>query len=117
AYVVRLKEIEAGRAELRPTMLMAMDPRGGQIGLPGERTTEPAFGLPAAWIEETLRDEAAARGYTVVDPASVLVTHLTELVRDHLAELLSFAETQKLIDEMPREHQRLVADLTAAQVG
>ncbi|WP_333671263.1 flagellar biosynthesis protein FlhA [Elioraea tepidiphila] len=116
-YVVRLKEIEAGRAELRPTMMMAMDPRGGPIGLPGERTTEPAFGLPAAWIEETLRDEAAARGYTVVDPASVLVTHLTELVRDHLAELLSFAETQKLIDDLPREHQRLVADLTAAQVG
>lgn len=116
-YVVRLKEIEAGRAELRPTMMMAMDPRGGPIGLPGERTTEPAFGLPAAWIEETLRDEAAARGYTVVDPASVLVTHLTELVRDHLAELLSFAETQKLIDDLPREHQRLVADLTGAQVG
>jgi flagellar biosynthesis protein FlhA len=116
-YVVRLKEIEAGRAELRPTMMLAMDPRGGPIGLPGERTTEPAFGLPAAWIEETLRDEAAARGYTVVDPASVLVTHLTELVRDHLAELLSFAETQKLIDDLPREHQRLVADLTGAQVG
>ncbi len=116
-YVVRLKEIEAGRAELRPTMMMAMDPRGGPIGLAGERTTEPAFGLPAAWIEETLRDEAAARGYTVVDPASVLVTHLTELVRDHLAELLSFAETQKLIDDLPREHQRLVADLTGAQVG
>jgi flagellar biosynthesis protein FlhA len=116
-YVVRLKEIEAGRAELRPTMMMAMDPKGGPIALPGERTTEPAFGLPAAWIEETLRDEAAARGYTVVDPASVLVTHLTELVRDHLAELLSFAETQKLLDDLPREHQRLVADLTAAQIG
>jgi flagellar biosynthesis protein FlhA len=116
-YVVRLKEIEAGRAELRPTMLLAMDPKGGPIALPGERTTEPAFGLPAAWIEETLRDEAAARGYTVVDPASVLVTHLTELVRDHLAELLSFADTQKLIDDLPREHQRLVADLTAAQIG
>lgn len=116
-YVVRLKEIEAGRAELRPTMLLAMDPKGGPIALPGERTTEPAFGLPAAWIEETLRDEATARGYTVVDPASVLVTHLTELVRDHLAELLSFADTQKLIDELPREHQRLVADLAAAQIG
>jgi flagellar biosynthesis protein FlhA len=116
-YVVRLKEIEAGRAELRPTMLLAMDPKGGPIALPGERTTEPAFGLPAAWVEETLRDEAAARGYTVVDPASVLVTHLTELVRDHLAELLSFAETQKLLDELPKEHQRLIADLTAAQVG
>ncbi|MCS6853827.1 MAG: flagellar biosynthesis protein FlhA [Elioraea sp.] len=116
-YVVRLKEIEAGRAELRPTMLLAMDPSGAPVPLPGERTTEPAFGLPAIWIEETLREEAQARGLTVVDPTSVLVTHLTELVRDHLAELLSFADTQKLLDDLPREHQKLVADLNAQQVG
>lgn len=116
-YVVRLKEIEAGRAELRPTMLLVMDATGAPVQLPGERTTEPAFGLPAVWVDETLRDEAQARGYTVVDPASVLVTHLTELVRDHLAELLSFADTQKLLDELPREHQKLVSDLAAQQVG
>ncbi len=116
-YVVRLKEIEAGRADLRPTMLLAMDPTGAPIQLPGERTTEPAFGLPAIWIDETLRDEAQARGLTVVDPASVLVTHLTELVRDHLAELLSFADTQKLLDDLPREHQKLVSDLNAQQVS
>ncbi|MCS6922035.1 MAG: flagellar biosynthesis protein FlhA [Elioraea sp.] len=116
-YVVRLKEIEAGRAELRPTMLLVMDATGAPVQLPGERTTEPAFGLPAVWIDETLRDEAQARGYTVVDPASVLVTHLTELVRDHLAELLSFADTQKLLDDLPREHQKLVSDLAAQQVG
>ncbi len=116
-YVVRLKEIEAGRGDLRPTMLLAMDPTGAPIQLPGERTTEPAFGLPAIWIDETLRDEAQARGLTVVDPASVLVTHLTELVRDHMAELLSFADTQKLLDELPREYQKLVSDLNAQQVG
>ena len=116
-YVVRLKEIEAGRADLRPTMLLAMDSTGAPIQLPGERTTEPAFGLPAVWIDETLRDEAQARGLTVVDPTSVLVTHLTELVRDHLAELLSFADTQKLLDELPREQQKLVSDLNAQQVG
>jgi flagellar biosynthesis protein FlhA len=116
-YVVRIKELEAGRAEVRPGMLMAMDPTGVPVALPGEKTTEPAFGIPAAWIDETLSDEAAARGYTVVDPASVITTHLTELVRDQMAELLSFAETQKLLDELPREHQKLVSDLIPSQIN
>jgi flagellar biosynthesis protein FlhA len=116
-YVVRIKELEAGRAEVRPGMLMAMDPTGVPVALPGEKTTEPAFGIPAAWIDETLSDEAAARGYTVVDPASVITTHLTELVRDQMAELLSFAETQKLLDELPREHQKLVSDLIPGQIN
>ena len=116
-YCVRIKELEAGRAEVRPGMLMAMDPAGAPVALPGEKTTEPAFGIPAAWIDETMSDEAAARGYTVVDPASVITTHLTELVRDQMAELLSFAETQKLLDELPREHQKLVADLIPQQIN
>jgi flagellar biosynthesis protein FlhA len=116
-YVVRIKELEAGRAEVRPGMLMAMDPTGAPIAIPGEKTTEPAFGIPAAWIDETMSDEATARGYTVVDPASVITTHLTELVRDQMAELLSFAETQKLLDELPREHQKLVADLIPGQIN
>ncbi|WP_144184196.1 flagellar biosynthesis protein FlhA [Elioraea rosea] len=116
-YCVRIKELEAGRAEVRPGMLMAMDPTGAPVALPGEKTTEPAFGIPAAWIDETMSEEAAARGYTVVDPASVITTHLTELVRDQMAELLSFAETQKLLDELPREHQKLVADLIPAQIN
>jgi flagellar biosynthesis protein FlhA len=116
-YVVRIKEIEAGRGEVRPGMLLAMDPTGAPVALPGEKTTEPAFGIPAAWIDQTLADEAAARGYTVVDPASVITTHLTELVRDQMAELLSFAETQKLLDELPREQQKLVSDLIPAQIS
>jgi len=117
AYSIRVKEIEAARGELRPTMLLAMDPKGGLPDLPGERTTEPAFGLPALWIAPETRDEATFRGCTVVDPPSVLTTHLTEAVRDTMAELLSYAETQKLLEELPREQQKLVADLIPAQAS
>jgi flagellar biosynthesis protein FlhA len=117
AYSVRIKEIEAGRGELRPTMLLAMDPGGRDIGMPGERTTEPAFGLPAMWIEPTLREEATFRGCTVVDPPSVLTTHLTELVKQAMPELLSFAETQKLLDDLPREHQKLLSELIPSQIS
>jgi flagellar biosynthesis protein FlhA len=116
-YSVRIKEIEAGRGELRPTMLLAMDPSGKDIGLAGDRTTEPAFGLPAIWIDASLRDEAAFRGCTVVDPPSVLTTHLTELVKQAMPELLSFAETQKLLDDLPREHQKLLSELIPTQIS
>ena len=116
-YIVRVKEIEAGRGQLRPPMLLAIDPNGGVPDLPGERTTEPSFGLPALWIEERLREEALARGATVVDVPGVLATHLTEIVREHMAELLSFSETQKLLDELPKDQQKLVSDLIPSQVG
>ena len=118
-YVIRIKEIEAGHGELRPLCLLAMDPKGGLPSMAGERTTEPAFGLPALWIESAQREEALIRGCTVVDPPSVLATHLTELVRETMAELLSYAETQKLIDDLPREQQKLVSDLipTVISIG
>jgi len=111
AYLIRIKEIDAGRGELRPLCLLAMDPAGGVPDMPGERTTEPAFGLPALWIDASQREEALVRGCTVVDPPSVLATHLTEIVREMMAELLSYSETQKLIDDLPREQQKLVSDL------
>jgi flagellar biosynthesis protein FlhA len=116
-YVIRVKEIVAAKGELRPSRLLAMDPRGGIPDLPGERTKDPAFGLPALWIAQDLRSQALVRGYTVVDPPSVLTTHLTEVVRETMAELLSYAETQKLLDELPREQQKLVADLVPAQIS
>ncbi|HYZ63208.1 MAG TPA: FHIPEP family type III secretion protein, partial [Acetobacteraceae bacterium] len=116
-YAIRLKEIEAARGELRPTMLLAMDPSGAVPDLPGERTVEPAFGLPALWIAEDQRDIALLRNLTVVDPASVLTTHLTEVIRDSMAELLSYAETMKLLEELPREQQKLVADLIPSQIS
>ena len=116
-YVVRIKEIEAARGELRPTMLLTMDPNGGVPDLPGEATQEPAFGLPALWVEPQHREEALFRGCTVVDPPSVLVTHLTEAVREAMADLLSYAETQKLLDDLPREQQKLVSDLVPAHIS
>ena len=116
-YSIRIKEIEAGRGELRPTQVLVMDPKGGLPPFPGERTMEPTFGLPALWIEPARRDEAMARGCTVVDPSSVLTTHITEVVRDCMAELLSYAETQKLLDELPREQQKLVGDLVPSQIS
>ena len=116
-YVLRVKEIEAGRGQLRPPLQLAIDPSGQVPALPGERTTEPTFGLPALWIDEGLREEALARGCTVVDAAGVLITHLTETVREQMPELLSFAETQKLLDELPAEHKKLVGDLVPTQIG
>lgn len=115
-YVIRVKEIEAGRGELRPNMLLVMDPRGEKIPLPGEETVEPTFGLPALWCEEGSREEALFRGYTVVDPPTVVTTHLTEMIKDNMSELLSYAETQKLLDEQDSEQQKLIADLIPSQI-
>jgi flagellar biosynthesis protein FlhA len=115
-YVIRVKEIEAGRGVLRPGMLLVMDPRGDAISLPGEPTTEPAFGLPAVWADPTYREEALFKGYTVVDTPTVITTHLTEVVKDNMSEMLSYAETQKLLDEMDREHQKLITDVIPSQI-
>ncbi|MGY0483910.1 flagellar biosynthesis protein FlhA [Endobacter medicaginis] len=116
-YVVRLKEIEAGRGEVHPARLLVMDPKGGTPDLAGEPTVEPAFGLPALWIDTAQREDALFRGLTVVDPASVITTHLSEMVRQMMAELLSYSETQKLLDELPREQQKLVADMIPTQIS
>ncbi|MBS1102185.1 flagellar biosynthesis protein FlhA [Gluconobacter sp. Dm-62] len=116
-YSVSIKEIKVGDGEVKLNKLLAMDPRGGEPNIEGEKTREPAFGLPALWIDQNLRENAIIQGYTVVDPASVIITHLTELVKENMADLLSYAETQKLIDEMPREQQKLVVDLIPSQIS
>jgi flagellar biosynthesis protein FlhA len=116
-YVVKLKEIETGRGELRPSQLLVMNPKGDRIALAGEETTEPTFGLPAMWIGESLREEAGFRGYTVVDPATVLTTHLTEIIKDNLPELLTYAATQKLLDELAKDYQKLIDDLVPGRIS
>ena len=116
SYAIRVKEVEAGHGEVYVNQLLVMDPHGGRIELPGLHTTEPAFGLPATWIDEGLREDASFRGYTVVDPPTVLTTHLTEIIRDNMADLLSYAEVQKLIDELGKEHKKLVEDIVPAQI-
>lgn len=115
-YVVRVKEVEAGEGEIRPDMLLVMNPSGGKIGIPGEETTEPTFGLPAMWVSESYREEALFKNYTVVDPPTVITTHLTEIVKENMADLLSYSETQKLLDDMGKEHQKLIADTIPSQI-
>ncbi|MEE8533110.1 MAG: flagellar biosynthesis protein FlhA [Alphaproteobacteria bacterium] len=116
-YVIRVKDIEAGSGEVKPGMLMVMDPRGEKITIAGEETTEPTFGLPAMWVPEANREEAAFRGYTVVDAPTVITTHLTEVIKEHMSELLSYSETQKLLDELDQDHQKLVADLVPSKIA
>ena len=116
-YVIRVKEVESGRGELFPGQLLVMDPKGLPVDLSGTHTTEPAFGLPATWVDAALREEASFRGYTVVDPGTVLTTHLTEVLKSHMAELLSYAETKKLLDELPSEQKKLVEELIPAQLS
>jgi flagellar biosynthesis protein FlhA len=115
-YLVRIKEIEVGRGEVRPGMLMCMDPSGDSITLPGESTIEPTFGLPAMWIDDQYREEAHFRGYTVVDAPTVVTTHVTEIVKDNMSDLLSYTETQRLLDELPADYQKLVADVIPGKI-
>ncbi|NNM73079.1 flagellar biosynthesis protein FlhA [Enterovirga aerilata] len=117
SYIVRVKEVEAGTGRVFPGLFMAMDPMGGQVQLPGQHTLEPTFGLPATWIDEVLRDEASIRGYTVVDAATVISTHLTEVIKGHTAELLSHVEVQKLLKDLPKEHGELVRELVPSQIS
>ncbi|WP_020592218.1 flagellar biosynthesis protein FlhA [Kiloniella laminariae] len=117
SYVIRIKEITAGNGELRPAMLLVMDPRGDKIQLVGEETVEPTFGLPAMWVDNSQKEEALFRGYTVVDASTVITTHITEVVKDNISELLSYAETQKLLDELGDDHQKLIADLLPSQIS
>ena len=116
-YAIRIKEMEAGAGEVRLGSLMAMDPRGGQVEFPGEHVREPAFGLPATWIDDSLREEATFRGYTIVDPATVLTTHLTEILKENMPDLLSYAEVQKLLKDLPVEQKKLVEDLVPSVVS
>ena len=115
-YAIRIKEMEAGQGEVRLGCLMAMDPAGRQVELPGEHTKEPAFGLPATWIDESLREEATFRGYTIVDPSTVLTTHLTEILKENMADLLTYAEVQKLLKELGTEEKKLVDELIPSVV-
>jgi len=115
-YVFALKEISAGNGELRPLMMLAISPGDQAAELPGERTVEPTFGLPACWIAPGLADQARSANWTVVDPATVLTTHLAEVVKENIAEFLSYAETQKILAGLPQEQQKLVADLIPSTI-
>ncbi|MGE4036718.1 MAG: flagellar biosynthesis protein FlhA [Hyphomonadaceae bacterium] len=116
-YQIRIREMEAGEGKLKMGALLAMDPTGAGIAIPGDPVKEPAFGLDAVWIDERAREEASFRGYTVVDPATVLATHLTEIIKEHMSELLTFAEVKKLIKDLPKDTQTLLDDVAPAHIS
>jgi len=116
-YMVKIKEVEAGKGRIYANQLMVMDPMGSQITLPGYHTTEPTFGLPATWIEPALRDEAELRGYSIIDPSTVISTHLTEVLKANVADLLSYANVQSLLAGLSKDQQKLLEDMVPNQIS
>ncbi|MDR7343774.1 flagellar biosynthesis protein FlhA [Pantoea alhagi] len=113
-YRILLKGVEIGHGTIQPERSMAIDPGCAEGTLPGVACQEPAFGLPAVWIDEVLREQATIQGYTVVDPSSVVATHLNHLIGLHTDELFSRQETQLLLDQVSKEMPKLVEDFIPA---
>jgi flagellar biosynthesis protein FlhA len=111
AYRVTLKGVEIGRYEAMPGMHLAINPGGVSAEVQGIATTDPAFGLPAAWIDGAAREQALAAGYTVVDASTVIATHLSQLVHTHAGELLGRAELQQLIEHLSKDTPKLMDEL------
>lgn len=110
-YLFRVRGAEVARGTIRAGHLLAMDPGDAAGNIPGIATTEPAFGLPALWVHESKRVEAEALGYTVVDPESVIVTHLTEVIRAHSAELLTRQDVRQLLDQLKSTNEAVVNEV------
>ncbi|WP_430434736.1 flagellar biosynthesis protein FlhA [Methyloversatilis sp.] len=110
-YRITLKGVDVGSGEAYPGSLMAINPGRVAGSLPGREARDPAFGLPAVWIEQGLREQAHALGYTVVDAATVIATHLNHLILTHAAELFGRQEAQALLEHVGREQPKLVEDL------
>src|ERR1700759_1110827 len=109
-YVLRVRGSEVARGRIMPGHQLAMDSGEAAGQLPGVPTTEPAFGLPATWVPDAAGAEAGALGYPVVDPESVVATHLTETIRGHAAELLTRQETRKLLDGLKETNAAAVEE-------
>ena len=110
-YRILLKGVEIGRGETQPERWMAINPGCAEGELAGTPCQDPAFGLPAVWIDEVLREQAQALGYTVVDPSSVIAIHLNHLLSLHTDELFGRQETQQLLDRLTKDMPKLVEDL------
>ena len=108
-YVVKIYGLEVARAEVMVSRLLAMNPGTATNGIEGIPTVEPAFNLPALWIPESARGDAELAGYTVIDPTSVIATHLTELIKTHAPDLLGRQETSALLDNV-KQHYPVVVD-------
>ncbi len=106
-----------GEAEAFPGMWLAINPGGATLQLPGTRVVDPAFGLPAVWIEERAREQAQMAGFTVVDCATVVATHLSHLMQVHAGRLLGRVETQSLVEHVTKLAPKLIEDVIPKMVG
>lgn len=116
-YIIKIKGSEIAKGELLFDYFMAMNSGGVEEELDGIKTIEPAFGLPAIWIQEGQRDKAEMLGYTVVDPPSIIATHLTEVIKKHSYELLGRQEVQTLVDNIRQTNPAIVDELVPKLMG
>ncbi|MCL2033885.1 MAG: flagellar biosynthesis protein FlhA [Oscillospiraceae bacterium] len=110
-YVVKLKGEEIGKGEILVDYYLALDPGGASEDVDGIDTIEPAYGIPAKWITEDMRETAEVYGYTVIDPLSVIVTHMSELIKQHVHELLSRQDISSLLENVSKQNPAVVADV------
>jgi len=110
-YCFKIKGVESGRGKIRIGYYLCINPGTVTTEMEGEKTVDPAFGLPAIWIDQEKRDEAERCGYTVVDPPSIIATHLTEIIRRHAAEILGLQDTQSILDTLRKDHPAVVEEV------
>ncbi len=113
-YCFKLKGVEVGKGLIRMGHYLSINPGGVKEAIPGEETSDPAFGLPALWITEEYREQAERAGYTVVDAPSIIATHLTEIIKRHAAEILGRQEVQSILDTLKNDYPAVVEEATKA---
>jgi len=110
-YCFKIKGVDIGRGKIRIGHFLCINPGTVTTEIEGEKTIDPAFGLPAIWIPQERRDEAERSGYTVVDPPSIIATHLTEIIRRHAADILGLQDTQSILDTLRKEYPAVVEEV------
>jgi flagellar biosynthesis protein FlhA len=110
-YCFKIKGVDSGKGKIRVGYYLCINPGTVTTELEGEKTVDPAFGLPAIWVDQNKRDEAERSGYTVVDPPSIIATHLTEIIRRHAADILGLQDTQALLDNLRKEYPAVVDEV------
>ena len=110
-YCFKIKGVDSGRGKIRLGYYLCINPGTVNMEMEGEKTVDPAFGLPAIWIEHEKRDDAERAGYTVVDPPSIIATHLTEIIRRSAADILGLQDTQVILDTLRKDHPAVVEEV------
>lgn len=111
-YCFKIKGVEVARGKIRMGYYLGINPGGISEEVPGERTVDPTFGLPAVWISEENRDRAERAGYTVVDPPAIIATHLTEVIKKHAAEILGRQEVQSIMEALRKDYPAIIDEVS-----